>query len=263
MDDPIQRLNANERRGSNPRCHLITTGSREHVAQRLTALIEPFGEISARDRWMPQGFDDVQEAQLDKAPQLLDPKVGKQLRGWWLAAQRPNSRTPNFDIASTCTVEGKPGLLLIEAKAHDMELINETVAKKLDEDASEDSRANDAKIADAIRSANDGLHVATAMKWQLSRDSHYQMSNRFAWSWKLTELGFSVILIYLGFVKAYEMKDKGQPFANAAAWEGVVREHSEVLFPAEIWNQPWRCNGRLLIPLIKAVEQPLSPAAPK
>jgi hypothetical protein len=263
MDDPIQRLKASERRGSKPRCHLMTTGSRESVAHRLTALIEPFGEVSAQDRWMPQGFDNVQEAQLDKAPCLLDPKFGKQLRDWWLAAERPNSRTPNFDIASTCTVEAKPGVFLTEAKAHDMELMNEKVGKMLNEDASEDSRANHAKIADAIHSANDGLQVATAMKWQLSRDSHYQMSNRFAWSWKLTELGFSVILVYLGFLRAYEMNDKGKAFANAAAWEQLVREHSEALFPTEIWNQPWRCNGRLLVPLIKAVEQPLSPVAPK
>jgi len=261
MDDPIQRLNLNERRGSKPRCHLLTNGSVDEVAARLTSLIEPFGKVSASDRWMPQGFDNLEEAQLDRAPRLIDPKIGRQLRDWWLAADRPNSRTPNFDIASTCTIESKPAILLIEAKAHDAELINETVGKRLDEGASQDSKANHAKIADAIRSASDGLHAATAMKWQLSRDSHYQMSNRFAWSWKLTELGFPVILVYLGFLKADEMKDKGKPFANDAAWERIVREHSEPLFPPAVWNQPWTCNGQLFIPLIRAAEQPLSPAA--
>src|ERR1700687_4537697 len=261
MDDLIQRLNANDRRGSKPRCHLLTNGLADEVATRLTALVAPFGQVSAGDRWMPRGFEDVKEAELDRAPRLVDTKVGKELRNWWLAADRPNSRTPNFDIASTCVIEGNLGILLIEAKAHDAELINEAVGKRLDEGASQDSAANHAKIADAIRSASDGLHTATAMKWQLSRDSHYQMSNRFAWSWKLTELGFPVILVYLGFLRADEMKDKGKPFADGAAWERIVREHSEPLFPKAVWNQRWTCNGQSFTPLIKAIEQPLSLAA--
>jgi hypothetical protein len=183
---------------------------------------------------------------------------GALIRDWWLAANRPNSKTPNFDIASTCEIESKSGILLIEAKAHDAELINETIGKKLDEGASQDSKANHAKIAAAIRSANDGLRAATSMRWQLSRDSHYQMSNRFAWAWKLTELGFPVVLIYLGFLRANEMRDMGEPFADDAEWERIIREHSEPLFPKEVWNQPWRCNGQLFIPLIRTIEQPLS-----
>jgi len=224
MDDPIQRLNANERRGSKPRCHLLTNGPAEEVAARLTALIEPFGKISAWDLWMPQGFDNVEEAQLDRAPRLIDPKLGKQLRDWWLAADRLNSRTPNFDIASTCTIGNKPGILLIEAKAHDAELINEAVGKRLDEAASQDSKANHAQIADAIRSASDGLHTATAMKWQLSRDSHYQIANRFAWSWKLTELGFAVILVSCN--RCIYMRDQGRTPSDA----GIFRHRLEVTY---------------------------------
>jgi len=62
-------------------------------------------------------------------------------------------------------------------------------------------------------------------------------------------------------LKADEMKDKGKPFANDAAWERIVKEHSEPLFSPAVWNRPWTCNGQLFIPLIKAAEQPLSPTA--
>ena len=56
------------------------------------------------------------------------------------------------------------------------------------------------------------------------------MSNRFAWAWKLTDLGIPIVLVYLGFLGATEMKDNGQPLADAGAWESIVKRHSQVLF---------------------------------
>jgi hypothetical protein len=204
---------------------------------------------------MPQGFDNIEEAQLDSVPGLLDPKTATGLREWWLAAKTPNARTPNFDIASTCTIQGKLGLLLIEAKAHDEELSKEIAGKKLRTEASQDSVANHGRIAKAIVSARDALHEATSLEWQISRDSHYQMSNRFAWAWKLTELGFAVALIFLGYLNAQEMNDKGNPFADHSEWECLVKAHSKPLFPPKVWNREWTINGRPFIPLIRSVEQ--------
>ena len=83
------------------------------------------------------------------------------------------------------------------------------------------------------------------------------MSNRFAWAWKITELGIPVILIYLGFLNAEEMVDQGVPFANHLSWERLVTSHSESLFPEKIWNTRWFVNGQPLIPLIKSYGQPL------
>ena len=256
MTDLLQRLKPKERRGSKPRCHFLTHGAPGQVAENLTQLISPFGSVSPADRWMPQGFDNIEEAQLDSVPGLLDPKAAAELREWWLAAKTPTARTPNFDIASTCTIQGKLGLLLIEAKAHDEELNKETPGKKRRE-ASQGSETNHAKIAKAIVSARDGLHEATELEWHISRDSHYQMSNRFAWAWKLTELGFAVALVYLGFLNAQEMKDRGKPFANDSEWERLVKRHSKPLFPPKVWNRQWTINGRPFIPLIRPSEQGL------
>ena len=54
------------------------------------------------------------------------------------------------------------------------------------------------------------------------------MANRFAWSWKLTELGYPVILVYLGFLRAEEMQKGGEqePFDNHAHWECLVKAHT-------------------------------------
>ena len=58
-----------DRRGSRPRCVLLTDGSPEQVARRLTQIIcRPEVEVSPGDQWRPQGTSEVREAQLDKAP---------------------------------------------------------------------------------------------------------------------------------------------------------------------------------------------------
>jgi len=117
-------------------------------------------------------------------------------------------------------------------------------------------------IGVAIEGARDGLTNSTMLKWRIARDSHYQMSNRFAWSWKLVALGIPVVLVYLGFLKADEMIDRGQPFASYEDWEQLVKAYSRPLFPPEVWGRNWIVNGQPFIPLIGSIEQPLGLEVP-
>jgi hypothetical protein len=176
----------NQQSGSKPRCHILTSGTKNDVAQRLTGLIKPFGEVLATDSWMPEGFDERKEAQLHTAVRLIpSAEMRASLTDWWLAAPTPRTKTPNWDIASTCTIAGKPGLLLIEAKAHDAELRNEEKGKPLGKDddkgVSIDSRRNHVRIGACIQEASLALSDQTDMAWALSRDWNYQMANRFSW----------------------------------------------------------------------------------
>ena len=128
----LQRLPGNQQRGSKPRCHFLTHGSREQVASRLTGLINPWGIVVPDDKWMPEGFEMMTEAQLDKdqaACLISEEKHRMALRDWWLVVSNGRTKTPHFDIASTCTIKNKKGLLLIEAKAHDVELRTEEKGK--------------------------------------------------------------------------------------------------------------------------------------
>jgi hypothetical protein len=255
-------LKVNERRGSKPRCHLLTHGSPDSVAARLTALVAPFASVTPTDCWMPQGFTEPLEAQLHKAPRLLNPAIGARLGAWWLPPGGQDARTPNFDIVSTCMIDGAPGLLLVEAKAHAQELKNAGAGRALAVDAGEDRRASHTTIKTAIELARVGLELSTHLRCQISRDSHYQMSNRFAWAWKLAELGIPVVLVYLGFLKASDMSKPGEvPFADAGAWEALMRSHSAMLFPPEVWDRRWFVNGVPLIPLIRSLEMPLEQEA--
>ena len=50
----------------------------------------------------------------------------------------------------------------------------------------------------------------------------------------------------LGFLRAEEMR-KGReqaPYKNHAEWEGLVKVHSEPLFPAGVWGGKWVIHGR-------------------
>jgi hypothetical protein len=201
----------------------------------------------------------AEEAKLGEAKTLLHASDRATLTSWWLVVSR-NANTPNWDLASTCTIGGRRGLLLVEAKAHPLELHNAEKGKSAPGD-SDNSRANHARIEQAIREARDGLQQATGMAWRISRDTHYQMSNRFAWAWKLAELGYPVVLIYLGFLRAADMGDLSIPFADEEEWAKLVRNHSETICPPDVWDRPAIVNGQPIHAVIRSRDLPLEGAA--
>lgn len=128
---------------------------------------------------------------------------------------------------STCRIESKPGLILVEAKAHHGE------AKEAGKDKG--NVENDKQIRAAVQEANGALNGKTS-GWQLSCDSHYQLCNRFAWAWKLSALGVPTVLVYLGFLRCSEMSDQGQPFSSAQEWSKALRKHVSGVVPATAWE---------------------------
>jgi hypothetical protein len=239
-------LPENRRRGSKPRCHWITHGDPDVVAARLTAIIAPWGKVSPTDHWMPQGFSNIEEAELHKAPRLLDDASRSELKSWWFKIARGKQTAPSFDIASTCMLHGssRRGILLVEAKAHHSELANEDGGKRLALMHSPAQAENHAHIAEAIAEANRQLAAATGEPWQLSHNACYQMSNRFATACKLTALGYPTILVYLGFTGAEDVADLGQPLKDAADWFKAVLMHSSALFPLQVWNHVYSVHGQ-------------------
>ena len=249
MNDLLMKLKTpKDRSGSKPRCHWLTHGTRERVANRLTGLVKPWGAVSVNDRWMPDGFCRIEEAQLHKVPELLSQEDFDRLGDWWLAVRSDTSQTPNWDIVSTCRVNGHMGMLLVEAKAHNKEL-------KAKDKATAGSR-NFSHIGNCMERTNVSLANQTKPGWALSHEHHYQMSNRFAWAWKLTELGYPVILIYLGFLNTEEMcKGKERrPLSDHAEWECLVKDHSQSLFSEEVWDRQWSDNGQPFVPCIRSLE---------
>jgi hypothetical protein len=104
-------LPARERRGSRARCIALTHGSDEVVARRLSAFVAPYALIDpARHHWMPRGFAAPEEARLGDALPFLSSDHREAMTCWWLAV-RERANTPNWDIASTATIDGAEGWL--------------------------------------------------------------------------------------------------------------------------------------------------------
>jgi hypothetical protein len=261
MTDLLAQLRRNQQRGSKPRCHWLTHGDSARRAAALTALIAPWGEVASDDVCMPDGFTDVGEAQLHAAARLLPDGVRSALACWWLAVPSPRATTPNWDIACTCRIGDQRGLLLIEAKAHHGELQKEECGKALTFPVSANSMRNHVRIGACLDEASIALASEMSRPWALSRDHHYQMSNRFAWAWKLTELAVPVVLVYLGFLGCDDMAKDSAVIATAAEWEQLVRAHGASIAPPEVWGQAWRLHGQAFVPLIRSLLVPLQPAS--
>ncbi len=244
-------------------------GDREEVAARLRKLVDCDNvTVSPSDNWMPFGkptciendqWDKTPatEARIDKTNCLVYPEIRNQLREWWLCH---GGNTPNWDIASTCHIEGKRGLILIEAKAHEKEL--DVKGKSLSEKASQNSKENHKRIGDAIAEANSNLPGKT---WNLSRDHHYQLSNRCAWSWKLASLGIPIVLVYLGFLNACDMdRPSTTLFHSQTNWERVLKNYGKDTIDNTYWDEGLHIGEcrTPLIPLIRTYSQHFDPKNP-
>lgn len=172
-------------------------------------------------------------SQLNKEAELNDflkcnfsPELSTEITNWWLEV---DATTPNWDLISTCTINGARGLLLVEAKAHVNELKNESKEKYLDLNASENSKKNHEQIGKAIESAN--VEIKKQMpEIQISRDKCYQLSNRIAHAWWLADKGIPVVLVYLGILNCEDMKDgKRKLFMKDEDWQECFTNHAKIV----------------------------------
>jgi len=199
------------------------------VDELNTMLAGTGATVDARsNRWMPTASNNA-EARLEMkgGVDLLPPIVtANDLLGWWLA-ERGGANTPNWDLAASCTLGGKPGLVLMEAKAHEEEL--DWGPKPLALTASVGSKANHRQIGEAIQQARDALDRVLDGTVGMSRDRHYQLSNRIAFAWKLASMGVPVVLVYLGFTG--DTYFKNDYLRDANHWQRVMGGYMQGLFP--------------------------------
>lgn|ERR1022692_1705335 len=237
---------AREFKGSRLRCLQLTSLQNESVADVLNQLVEPHAHVDAHALWMPRGMLAPNEVELGRTEEFLSNQQRAQLIRWWLAVGLDSATIPNWDIVSNCTIDGRSGLVLVEAKAHPTEL-NE-------KDSSGATGENGKRIEEALAEAERELNLSTP-GWALDRHSHYQLSNRFAWAWKVASMGVPVVLVYLGFLNATEMlTDSRQIFRTAEDWENRVRDYSKGVVPPVIWNAELSVKSTQLIALIRAAD---------
>jgi hypothetical protein len=248
-----------ELKGSRLRCLMLTSMPDKQVAHFLCGLVHPYATVDTSDQWMPRGFQRPQEAKLGEASGFLGVEHRNAVTNWWLTVHR-NANTPTWDIVSTCRFcdGNQMALILVEAKAHEDEL--ESGGKKAPKTAN--GMKNHDRIKIAMASANAELKKSFASNdWALSCDFHYQISNRFAWAWKVASLGTPVILVYLGFLNSLDMDHGGRTILTSAEhWQKSVLASSQGIVPPAVWNQKLAIGDIPLVTLIRAADVNVSAA---
>jgi hypothetical protein len=232
-----------EFKGSRLRCLLLTHQPRERVASFLTSITDRAARVTAADTWAPSGFLHPDEAKLGESARFLDEVNRGKITRWWLAEPR-KANTPNWDLVSTATVDGRPGLLLVEAKAH--------AAEFADDRCCATNKANFAQIERALAEATAAWSTHEP-GFGLSAQSCYQLSNRLAFAWKLAAMDVPVVLVYLGFLNAAEMEGR-EVLRDHAHWRTCVVGRSRASVPQAIWDRTFIVDGTPLTVLIRSAE---------
>ena len=239
-------------KGSRLRCLLLTGLNDRALRTVLLGLIHSSTvdfSIVLDDNLVcyPRGYKDFDEVRLGQANKLISPQIRRELNNWWLGRNTESSGnrdTPNWDIACRAKINSQEGLVLVEAKAHKAELWNK-------ETSGADPLGSLIHIKNAINQANDALNIIMP-GFKLQHNEYYQLSNRFAWSWKLASMGIPVILIYLGFLKAYEMRSV-TTFDEAGDWLNCVEGYCFEKIPSAIWNREVKTGAASFYPIIRSM----------
>ncbi len=238
----------------------MTRGSRKHIldwTSRSDFLVEFMELIDLSDCalsypavWQPKGYSEPDEACLDDSgDQFIEGKnYWNDLAAWWLV-HRGRANKPNWDLVVTCDIAGMPGLALVEAKAHDREL--DWGGKRLYFGASAKSAENHEHIGKAIAEASVALSKIVPGV-NISRDSHYQLANRLAYSWKIASMGIPVILVYLGFTGDVGIRDVGTPLQDHTHWEAIMHTYTAGVLPDQFVDRSLHCGKSHMRMLVRS-----------
>jgi hypothetical protein len=227
-------------KGSRYRCLLATHMDGPRRQSFLGSLVSPFASVGPEDLLAPRGYYSPNETALVDGSDFLTAHDQSLLRSWWL---KNDSRYPSWDIASTCTIGGRKGLLLVEAKAHSGEIKENDCCKAKDEQ-------NCRSIVEAVAEASRALSES-GLAWSINTTTRYQLSNRFAWAWKIASLGTPVVLVFLGFLNSTDWPDH---FRSHDDWRRCLLNYTEGFVPQAAWETSLDVNGVPFIPLIRSAD---------
>lgn len=241
-------------KGSRLRCLLLTSQPDQAFAEALTRLVSPHATVEPHHLRAPHGFLQPDEAKLGETPGFLSDSQRTEITDWWLEETR-NANTPNWDLVSQCRIGEQDGLILVEAKAHEGEF-------KTDSDSCGAKEPNAGQIRKAIRDATDAWNQILP-GFALAFDSHYQLSNRLAFAWKLAEMGIPNVLVYLGFLDAHEMDDgKRKLLSDPEQWRDCVLRKSGGRVPEQVWEQTFSVGGTPVTVVIRSARVAVEMAVP-
>jgi hypothetical protein len=245
-------------RGS--RKHILDWVGRTTFPEELSALVRPTGAtVTERHRWMPRGRDRSTRARLERfGPHALPAVVEwEALRSWWVAHDGRAS-TPAWDLVATCDLRGGPGLILIEPRINTSELTSD--GKELRGRPSWRSRENHARIRNAIEEARRGLN-AEVLGVRIRAGSHYRLSSRVAFAWRLASLGLETVLVYLGLTGHAGEAETDQRFRDHDHWLSAFSAHARAVLPDQFFERRLECGSAGMQVIVRSLA--LEPGGPR
>lgn len=216
--------------------HILDLIDREDFIYSLNTILIPYeASVTNRELVQPKGIKDASEYAIqsfinmhklaERFPSLKS--ENSNLNKWWNPS---GGKAPTWDMILVCHLNGKDALLLVEAKAHINEFNKD--GKFLKNNPSKGTQNNHQNINERILEACKHLKNSNS-KFNISMESHYQLSNRVAFAWKLSQLKVPVILLYLGFIGDYYFKDF---FINRDNWKDEFFKYINGVVPKEFIN---------------------------
>ncbi|HVC92748.1 MAG TPA: hypothetical protein VND64_03610 [Pirellulales bacterium] len=239
----VPPINPNRDRGS--RKHILDLVSSRNFVSTVNRLFSdtdirlaepsyprPYGRATPAD-WREYEIEEYMRALPFPENKTLDLK-------WWFPNKTGLNRRPTWDLLCQLDVGGRPGLLLVEAKAHVREMLEQD--KKRDPTLSDESKANDRQIKSNIMRTNKVLSDLGAGRFLLSADNHYQLANRIAYLCKLANDGIPVVLLYLGWLNSPAWPR--DCFRDQAHWQQVMHKYMAGVVPASFPERLFKFHDR-------------------
>lgn len=234
-------------RGS--RKHILNWVEQEGFLSTLNSLLMSTGAVvGPNDWWKPKGFASHEESVLVNESDLriaglLD---WKEIVDWWLVhCKHESPKIPNWDLACTCSIEGSPGLILVEAKANENELDRKA---KRPPSKTRESIENHDRIGYAIEEARASLEELLKEPCTISRDLHYQLSNRVAYAWKIARMGVPVVLMYIGFTGDTYFKDH---LRDNSHWRRIFDGYIQGVLPQSMLETKMNCGKASMTMIVR------------
>ena len=211
------------------RKHILKWISSKNFLRSVNSLICLSGaQISEDDIKYPNAFT-TREAELrDFLSENFDSNIANDFEDWWLGSRTRSYTTHKWDLISTCKIDDKKGILLVESKAHWDEI--KTEGKIYKQNYSQAERHYHKKICNAIDDSN---YVLSELKpgVSVSPGTCYQLSSHIAHAYFLAQQGIPVVLLYLGCINAsYKLKKLGlKPFRTNDEWQNCFHNAAKLI----------------------------------
>ncbi|MFH5806309.1 hypothetical protein [Alienimonas sp. DA493] len=225
-------------------------GSRTHVLDlledargrnSLTSALRGTGlRPAAEPHFRPAGRGrDVTEYELEDYLGEVGPPLPALEPTWWVRHREGAARGPVWDLLAVLEPVGggapvaRPGLLLVDAKAHASEFRPEKGMSEPED--SDRSRENARRIRKPIKEAERRLNVLNRLMVRFPTERHYHLVSRLAYACEAASRGCAAVLMLLGFTGDTTFPDH---FRGGPHWQREVGAYLHGVLPLWTLDRP-------------------------